>query len=136
MRSYHLLLLLSLFSTYGGVHGWMNPSMQQQRRQQPFLTRRAVSASSNENNPCWQDLYDDDCSMESVFAASFVASKWIKSMPCAAGLEVSTIVRIRSYIDIYMHAFVRSFVLQIHSNQQSKRNSSLFLFLFYVASTI
>jgi hypothetical protein len=27
-------------------------------------------------------------------------------------------------------------VLQIHSNQQSKRNSSLFLFLFYVASTI
>lgn len=39
------------------------------------------------DNPCWQDIYDDDCSMESVYAASFVASKWIKSMPCAAGIE-------------------------------------------------
>lgn len=40
------------------------------------------------DNPCWQDLYDDDCSMESIYAASFVASKWIKSMPCGAGIEV------------------------------------------------
>ena len=40
------------------------------------------------DNPCWQDLYDDDCSMESVYSASFVASKWIKSMPCGAGIEV------------------------------------------------
>lgn len=39
------------------------------------------------DNPCWQDLYDDDCSMTSVFSASFVASKWIKSMPCGAGIE-------------------------------------------------
>ncbi|KAI2492790.1 hypothetical protein MHU86_21750 [Fragilaria crotonensis] len=39
------------------------------------------------DNPCWQDLYDDDCSMESIYAASFVASKWIKSMPCGAGIE-------------------------------------------------
>mmetsp|Transcript_28201 Transcript_28201/g.46710 ORF Transcript_28201/g.46710 Transcript_28201/m.46710 type:complete len:132 (+) Transcript_28201:183-578(+) len=38
-------------------------------------------------NPCWQDLYDDDCSMESVYAANFVAAKWIKGMPCAAGIE-------------------------------------------------
>lgn len=42
----------------------------------------------NGDNPCWQDLYDDDCSMTSVYAASFVASKWIKGMPCAAGIEV------------------------------------------------
>jgi hypothetical protein len=40
------------------------------------------------DNPCWQDLYDDDCSMTSVFSASFVASTWIKSMPCGAGIEV------------------------------------------------
>jgi hypothetical protein len=43
----------------------------------------------NGDNPCWQDLYDDDCSMESVYSASFVAAKWIKSMPCGAGIEVS-----------------------------------------------
>ena len=41
------------------------------------------------DNPCWQDLYDDDCSMESIYAANFIASKWIKSMPCGAGIEVS-----------------------------------------------
>lgn len=39
-------------------------------------------------NPCWQDLYDDDCSMSNAAAASFIAAKWIKSMPCGAGLEV------------------------------------------------
>eukprot|EP00541_Cyclophora_tenuis_P002339 CAMPEP_0116541784 /NCGR_PEP_ID=MMETSP0397-20121206/665_1 /TAXON_ID=216820 /ORGANISM="Cyclophora tenuis, Strain ECT3854" /LENGTH=99 /DNA_ID=CAMNT_0004065745 /DNA_START=199 /DNA_END=498 /DNA_ORIENTATION=+ len=38
-------------------------------------------------NPCWQDIYDDDCSMNSVFAASFVAGDWIKSMPCGQGIE-------------------------------------------------
>ena len=40
------------------------------------------------NNPCWQDIYDDDCSMSNIYAANFVASKWIKSMPCGAGIEV------------------------------------------------
>ena len=30
------------------------------------------------NNPCWQDIYDDDCSMSNIYAANFVASKWIK----------------------------------------------------------
>lgn len=45
---------------------------------------------SDENfNPCWQDLYDDDCSMDAVYQSSFVASEWLKSMPCASGIEVS-----------------------------------------------
>jgi hypothetical protein len=39
-------------------------------------------------DPCWEDIYDDDCVMSSVAAASFVAGEWIKRMPCAAGLEV------------------------------------------------
>lgn len=39
-----------------------------------------------QDNPCWQDLYDDDCDT-SVYAANFVAAKWIKSMPCASGVE-------------------------------------------------
>ena len=48
------------------------------------------------DNPCWQDLYDDDCSMDSIYAASFVASKWIKSMPCGAGIEVRQSAMLRS----------------------------------------
>lgn len=39
-------------------------------------------------NPCWQDFYDDDCSMDHVYQASFVAGEWLKRMPCAEGLEV------------------------------------------------
>ena len=42
------------------------------------------------DNPCWQDIYDDDCSMSNAYSANFVAGKWIKSMPCAAGIEVSS----------------------------------------------
>jgi hypothetical protein len=40
-------------------------------------------------NPCWEDFYDDDCAMSNVAAAAFVAGEWIKSLPCAKGLEVS-----------------------------------------------
>jgi hypothetical protein len=42
-------------------------------------------------NPCWEDFYDDDCAMSNVAAAAFVAGEWIKSLPCAKGLEVSLI---------------------------------------------
>jgi len=44
------------------------------------------SAELNDS-PCWQDIYDDDCSMSNIYAANFIASKWIKSMPCGAGIE-------------------------------------------------
>ena len=43
-------------------------------------------------NPCWQDVYgdgDDDCGMSTVYSSSFVAEKWIKSMPCGHDLDVS-----------------------------------------------
>jgi len=39
------------------------------------------------DNPCWEDIYDTDCAMENIFAARFKASEWIKSMPCAEGIE-------------------------------------------------
>ena len=45
---------------------------------------------SSTENPCWQDIYDEDCSMDSTYAASFVASEWLKRMPCAEGMEVRT----------------------------------------------
>ena len=48
-------------------------------------------------NPCWQDVYgdgDDDCGMSTVYSSSFVAEKWIKSMPCGHDLDVSVHVSI------------------------------------------
>lgn len=50
----------------------------------------AVASSVGAENPCWEDLYDDDCAMANAAAARFVAGKWIKSMPCAAGIEVGS----------------------------------------------
>jgi len=41
------------------------------------------------DDPCWQNMLDDDCSMGDVYSSSFVAAKWIKSMPCGEGIEVS-----------------------------------------------
>jgi hypothetical protein len=40
------------------------------------------------DDPCWQNMLDDDCSMGNIYAANFVASKWIQSMPCGEGIEV------------------------------------------------
>lgn len=45
------------------------------------------------DNPCWQDVYgdgDDDCGMSTVYSSTFVAEKWIKSMPCGHDLDVSS----------------------------------------------
>lgn len=44
-------------------------------------------AKATANNPCWQDIYDEDCSMDNAYAASFVASEWLKKMPCGEGIE-------------------------------------------------
>mmetsp|Transcript_23378 Transcript_23378/g.28126 ORF Transcript_23378/g.28126 Transcript_23378/m.28126 type:complete len:157 (-) Transcript_23378:158-628(-) len=48
-----------------------------------------ASAELKTDDPCWQNFYgeDDDCGMSSVYAANFVPSKWIKSMPCGEGIE-------------------------------------------------
>jgi len=37
--------------------------------------------------PCWQDIYEQDCTMETIFSAGFVPSEWIKQLPCGAGME-------------------------------------------------
>eukprot|EP00934_Nitzschia_sp_Nitz4_P005269 Nitzschia sp. Nitz4//scaffold128_size63911//45439//45903//NITZ4_006224-RA/size63911-snap-gene-0.61-mRNA-1//1//CDS//3329534847//5259//frame0 len=49
---------------------------------------RSLFAQSEEaDTPCWQTLGDEDCSMDNTYAASFVASEWLKDMPCAEGIE-------------------------------------------------
>lgn len=47
-----------------------------------------VSGDENDNDPCWQSLFDDDCYMSAMYASNFVAGKWIQSMPCGEGIEV------------------------------------------------
>jgi hypothetical protein len=51
------------------------------------LTR--LRSSIEEENPCWQDISDDDCAMDRAYAASFVAAEWLKKMPCGLGIAVS-----------------------------------------------
>lgn len=53
----------------------------------PLSTRLRGYPNEQQQNPCWGDLYDDDCAMSNIYAASFVASEWIRSMPCASGVE-------------------------------------------------
>lgn len=40
-----------------------------------------------EDDPCWQNVYDDDCAMTTANLAFFRASVWVKGMPCAQGIE-------------------------------------------------
>jgi hypothetical protein len=47
------------------------------------------NTQAEEQNPCWEDFYDDDCVMSNAAAAGYVAAQWIKSMPCGQGIEVS-----------------------------------------------
>ncbi|CAJ1969264.1 unnamed protein product [Cylindrotheca closterium] len=75
-----LILLTSLLSV---THGWI-AQKSSIRKTQSFLRNHL---SDDNFNPCWQDLYDDDCSMDAVYQSSFVASEWLKSMPCAAGID-------------------------------------------------
>eukprot|EP00534_Pseudo-nitzschia_fraudulenta_P002193 CAMPEP_0201115892 /NCGR_PEP_ID=MMETSP0850-20130426/308_1 /ASSEMBLY_ACC=CAM_ASM_000622 /TAXON_ID=183588 /ORGANISM="Pseudo-nitzschia fraudulenta, Strain WWA7" /LENGTH=99 /DNA_ID=CAMNT_0047379807 /DNA_START=249 /DNA_END=548 /DNA_ORIENTATION=- len=44
------------------------------------------SNSDGDYSPCWQDIYDADCTMDS-FSARFVPSEWIKELPCGSGME-------------------------------------------------
>jgi len=56
-----------------------------QSRVAPSSPVIVYSSSEEELSPCWQDIYDADCTMDS-FSARFVASDWIKELPCVQGL--------------------------------------------------
>jgi hypothetical protein len=77
-----------LTTTLSVTHGWLYPQHQQaQQRSFGFALRDAASKDSTTENPCWQELSDDDCAMENIYAAHFVAKEWIQSMPCAKGVD-------------------------------------------------
>jgi len=96
-----LLTLASLTSTNGFAVVSPIPASSTNHRDSLLLSTLHMSSTDESNsnlninnvdggdlNPCWQDIYDDDCSMSNIYAASFVASKWIKSLPCGAGIRV------------------------------------------------
>lgn len=104
-----LLILLSplWFTT---AHAWT--SIQSQT---PFLRNKQMAMSYQEDaipeNPCtWQDVADgEDCAMEHIYGASFVASKWLKTMPCAEGIEVRHSTIKQQEQSIHRYSQLRSF---------------------------
>ena len=85
-----MLRILSSFLLLSMSSAWVIPN-------RAVMVRNAGTAIHSESsefntevsNPCWQDIYDADCTMDSIFSARFVASEWIKELPCARGMEVS-----------------------------------------------
>ena len=82
--------VITLFYLVNFVQAWINSRVRSDvcRSSALFASKPKVE-EGEQTNPCWEDLYDDDCAMSNVYSASFVASEWIKSMPCASGVAVS-----------------------------------------------
>lgn len=105
-------LVLCLFLHMGVTNGWGGypgigrgragfPSSVSTESLVPIASAVSMESSTDGSNgipqppemeqyddPCWQNFLDDDCSMGNIYAANFVASEWIKSMPCGKGIEV------------------------------------------------
>ena len=83
MKQNNLFLLSILLLTSTKAFGFIRPSIKRAIHLQLSETK------NDQSDPCWGTMLDDDCSMGNIYAANFVASKWIKSMPCGEGIEVS-----------------------------------------------
>ena len=83
MRSLSISCLALMLSS---AHSWTAQTQTRATTTTSFV-RLSMASVPSDDDPCWQDLYDDDCSMSSAYSASFVAGKWVKSMPCASGLD-------------------------------------------------
>ena len=82
-----VITLLSLLQLQF-AHGWTSIKYPPSTPRGLMLRSATAKSTEEESNPCWQDIYDDDCAMSNAFAANFVAGNWIKGMPCAEGIEV------------------------------------------------
>lgn len=99
MTTFSLFICLLSFSFPTSVNGWicLEPSkvFAMTRSRATSNTPLHLTISDNEipqpksySDPCWGTMLDDDCSMGNIYAANFVASQWIKSMPCGEGIQV------------------------------------------------
>jgi len=83
---FQLLSIVTLLLSLASVTALVNPnravasSKSRGRRGAVMVYSSSSSESpqeqSNGNNPCWQDIYDADCTNDS-FSARFIASDWI-----------------------------------------------------------
>lgn len=87
------VFLATLICLSAPAHAWV--SSQERVSKFAFALRSSESDEGvpatvqlETENPCWEEFYDDDCAMRNIYSANFVASKWIKSMPCGEGIEV------------------------------------------------
>jgi hypothetical protein len=84
--------IFSLLFLLPFAHGWIESRMLRAFSYRGSMTSLSAeetkTAKTAADNPCWQDIYDEDCSMDNAYAASFVASEWLKRMPCGQGIEV------------------------------------------------
>ena len=103
-----IIAFASLLLALPQANAWL-PNTQRTK----IVTRWAANSQKTpemDSNPCWEDLYDDDCVMENDAAAGFVAAQWIKSMPCGEGIEVNAA---RSFLTVFLcrPTLTRSFAL-------------------------
>mmetsp|Transcript_2913 Transcript_2913/g.8003 ORF Transcript_2913/g.8003 Transcript_2913/m.8003 type:complete len:125 (-) Transcript_2913:197-571(-) len=83
LRLLLILVLLSVSSSWV-IH---NRESRLRNKLTVFHSEPSDINIDNELNPCWQDIYDADCTMDSIFSARFVPSEWIKQLPCGSGMQ-------------------------------------------------
>ena len=95
-----LLLLLPAVLLVSSCSAWILPNraIVGPKCKTALFSESTKPETSSESNPCWQDIFDADCTMDSIFSARFVASEWIKELPCGSGLEVSHSYRLETFL--------------------------------------
>jgi hypothetical protein len=48
------------------------------------------SSFVTEDDISWQDIWNYDTAMSTIYSTAFIASDWIKSLPCAVGVDCET----------------------------------------------
>jgi hypothetical protein len=81
MNRHILRTACTILALLGSVSAWTPAAHLLRSRAVNFPT--ALLSRPDPNNPCWQDIYDedDDC-LSTTYSASFVPEEWIKSMEC------------------------------------------------------
>jgi hypothetical protein len=70
-----------------------------------FAPRTRLQVSNAEfddtEKPCWQDIWNYDCTMSTAYSAAFIPADWIKKLPCALGLAV------RIYLLMILNSYIQ-----------------------------
>ena len=80
--SFSLIALASIFDL---SLAWSTSSARSFRPQS--LLR---SSLVTEDDISWQDIWNYDTAMSTIYSTAFIAGDWIKSLPCAVGIDCET----------------------------------------------